>query len=64
MSLPGGSGSLWGSQVWAGGSGAGVGTLPTVLVGQGILYPALRKAAITLGPQRTPSPAQYQDALE
>jgi len=33
-------------------------------VGRGILYPALRKAGITLGPQRTPSTAQYQDAIE
>jgi hypothetical protein len=33
-------------------------------VGEGLLYPALRKAAITLGPQRTPSPAQFQDAIE
>ena len=33
-------------------------------VGQGILYPALRKAGITLGPQRTPSPAQFQDAID
>jgi hypothetical protein len=29
-----------------------------------LIYAALRKAAITLGPQRTPSPAQQQDALE
>jgi hypothetical protein len=35
-----------------------------VYVGRGILYPALRKAGITLGPQRTPSVAQYQDAIE
>lgn len=35
-----------------------------VEVGKGLLYPALRKAAITLGPQRTPSPAQFEDALE
>jgi hypothetical protein len=32
--------------------------------GSGIIYPALRKAAITLGPQRTPSPAQFQDAID
>lgn len=43
------------------GAGAPAGT---VSVGGGLLYPALRKAAVTLGPQRTPSPAQYQDALE
>jgi hypothetical protein len=46
----------------------GGGTTPsgtvTIQVGQGILYPALRKAQITLGPQRTPSPAQFQDAID
>lgn len=30
----------------------------------GLIYAALRKAAVTLGPQRTPSPAQIQDGLE
>ena len=30
----------------------------------GLIYAALRKAAVTLGPQRTPSPAQMQDGLE
>ena len=35
-----------------------------VQVGSGLLYPALRKAAVTLGPQRTPSPAQFQDAID
>jgi hypothetical protein len=29
-----------------------------------LIYAALRKAAITLGPQRTPSSAQFQDAIE
>ena len=57
--IPGGSGSLWG-----GSSGAGGGMINPVYVGQGLLYPALRKAGITLGPQRTPSPAQYQDAID
>jgi len=33
-------------------------------VGPGILYPALRKAQVTIGPQRTPSPAQFQDAID
>ena len=28
-----------------------------------LIYAALRKAGVTLGPQRTPSPAQYQDGL-
>jgi hypothetical protein len=36
---------------------------PAIEVGEGLLYPALRKAAITLGPQRTPSPAQFADAI-
>jgi hypothetical protein len=35
-----------------------------IQVGQGLLYPALRKAAITIGPQRTPSSAQFQDAID
>jgi hypothetical protein len=30
----------------------------------GLIYAALRKAGITLGPGRTPSPAQMQDALD
>jgi hypothetical protein len=55
-------GSTWGGQPWGAGA-AGTGAA-SVFFGQGILYPALRKAGITLGPQRTPSPAQYQDALE
>jgi len=63
MSTPGGSG--WGSSVWAGGSSAtGGGSQCTIPAGRAVLYPALRKAGITLGPQRTPSPAQYQDAIE
>jgi hypothetical protein len=45
-----------------GGSGTPPG--PIIEVGRGLLYPALRKAAITIGPQRTPSPAQFQDAIE
>src|SRR5262245_32998662 len=32
-------------------------------MGKGLLYPALRKAGVTLGPGRTPSPAQFQDAI-
>ena len=35
-----------------------------IQVGPGLLYPALRKANITIGPQRTPSPAQFQDAID
>ena len=55
--IPGGTSSLW---------GAAPGGLPAggIKVGTGLLYPALRKAAVTLGPQRTPSPAQFQDALD
>jgi hypothetical protein len=30
----------------------------------GLIYAALRKAAVTLGPGRTPSPAQQQDAID
>lgn len=37
---------------------------PVLQVGEGLLYPALRKANITIGPQRTPSTAQFQDAIE
>lgn len=44
--------------------GATVPPGPITQVGHGLLYPALRKAAITLGPQRTPSTAQFQDAIE
>jgi len=51
--------------MWGGtGAGTGAGTINPIYVGRGILYPALRKAGITLGPQRTPSAAQYQDAIE
>jgi hypothetical protein len=64
MSFPGGTIPGGGGSLWAGGGGAGGGIINPVYLGRGILYPALRKAAITLGPQRTPSPAQYQDALE
>jgi hypothetical protein len=63
MSFPGGTlpgGGMWGDPGGAGGAG----TINPVYVGRGILYPALRKAGITLGPQRTPSLAQYQDAIE
>lgn len=35
-----------------------------IQVGSGILYPALRKAGVTLGPGRGPSPAQYRDSLD
>lgn len=50
----------WSQTTFTGGAPPS-GTTP---VGHGILYPALRKAAVTLFPQRTPSPAQYQDAIE
>jgi hypothetical protein len=48
------------NQALFGGLGAG-------LTGQtvgGLIYAALRKAAVTLGPGRTPSPAQTQDAID
>jgi hypothetical protein len=64
MSLPGGTIPGGGGSLWGGGGGAGGGMVNPVYLGRGILYPALRKAGITLGPQRTPSPAQYQDAIE
>ena len=35
-----------------------------VQVGNGILYPALRKCAVTIAPGRTPSAAQFQDAID
>jgi len=36
----------------------------SITVDKGLIYPALRKAGVTLGPGRTPSPAQYQDGLD
>jgi hypothetical protein len=50
------------NQALFGGSSAPSGLI--IQVGSGLLYPALRKAAVTLGPQRTPSAAQFQDAIE
>lgn len=52
---------LFNSQLFGGPAVAGL--IPRQ-VGTGLLYPALRKAGITLGPQRTPSPAQFQDAID
>jgi len=46
-----------------GGAGAG-GECPVLQVGHDLLYPALRKAGVTIGPGRTPSPAQFQDAID
>lgn len=46
------------------GGGGGVPGFTPRQVGQGLLYPALRKAQVTLGPGRTPSPAQFQDAID
>src|SRR5215510_4221384 len=37
---------------------------PLIQVDQGLLYPALRKAGVTIGPQRKPSPAQFQDCID
>ena len=53
--------ALFNSQVF-GGSTQPSG--PVVQAGPGLLYPALRKAGVTLGPQRIPSVAQYQDAID
>lgn len=44
--------------------GSGSASGHSVEVGAGLLYPALRKAGVTLGPGRTPSPAQFQDAID
>jgi hypothetical protein len=47
-----------------GGSGSAPPGSVTIQVAQGILYPALRKAGVTLGPGRIPSTAQFQDAID
>ena len=47
-----------------GGTGGAAGECPVLQVGHDLLYPALRKAGITIGPGRTPSPAQFQDAID
>ena len=52
--------ALFNAAIFGGGTPPG----PVVQAGPGLIYPALRKAAVTLGPQRIPSPAQYQDGLE
>jgi hypothetical protein len=52
---------LFNAQVFGGG---GQPPGPVIQAGPGLLYPALRKAGVTLGPQRTPSVAQYQDAID
>ena len=51
---------LWDRNTFGGGAAGGT----PVTACQGLVYPALRKAAVTLGPQRTPSPAQCQDGIE
>lgn len=53
--------TLWNASLFG---GAAPGSGPVIEAGSGLLYPALRKAAITLGPGRMPSPAQFQDAIE
>jgi hypothetical protein len=55
--------SLFNAALW-GGTGGAAGECPVLQVAHGILYPALRKAGVTLGPGRTPSPAQFQDAID
>lgn len=54
--------ALFNSALFGGGTAA-AGLTPRQ-VGQGLLYPALRKAQVTLGPGRTPSVAQFQDAID
>jgi hypothetical protein len=54
--------TLWNASLF-GGAGIPAGFTPRQ-VGQGLLYPALRKAQVTLGPGRTPSPAQFQDSID
>jgi len=54
---------LFNQALFGGDGGAGAGC-PVLQVGNGILYPALRKAGITIGTGRTPSPAQFQDAID
>lgn len=56
--------SLWNAIPFNAGLFGGAGAGQIIQVGQGLLYPALRKAGVTLGPQRTPSPAQFQDAID
>lgn len=53
---------LFNSALFGGGPTAPPG--PVTQVGPGLLYPALRKAGVTLGPGRTPSPAQFQDSID
>ncbi len=55
-------GTTWGTTLWGGGTSGG--TAGAIMLDQGILYPALRKAGVTLGPGRLPSPAQLQDAID
>jgi hypothetical protein len=52
---------LFNGQLFGGPAAAGL--VPRE-VGRGLLYPALRKAGVTLGPGRTPSPAQFQDSID
>lgn len=56
--------STFGSALWGGGGGDSSvsSSIPTTLVSD-LLYHALRLAGVTLGPERTPSRAQYGDAL-
>ena len=58
------SGSLFDNILWNqaafGGSTAGL----AATTAGGLIYAALRKAAVTLGPGRTPSAAQQQDAID
>lgn len=57
--------SLWdGIQFSQSTFGGGTPSGAIIQAGSGLIYPALRKAGVTLGPQRIPSPAQFQDGLD
>src|SRR5262245_42821706 len=62
MSTPSG---LWDKILWNQGTfgGGALDGLGGIVAGR-LIYAALRKAGVTLGPQRTPSPAQQKDGIE
>src|SRR5215471_17296810 len=57
------SASLFDNILFDQGTFGGTGGLAGQTAGA-IIYAALRKAGVTLGPQRIPSPAQQQDGLD
>lgn len=54
--------STFDSELWDGGSSTSESTVQPTQISD-LLYHALRLARVTLGPDRTPSTAQYNDAL-